>query len=90
MSLHCTPTHIAKHHTSACQRVCLSNHTAKPTSNQADEKEQRGITLAVDLGNWLNGKMVLYLEDLADPNNGLNLVQNTLINRTVAILYVRN
>jgi hypothetical protein len=30
------------------------------------------------LGNWLNGKLVLYLEDLANPNNGLNLVPNPL------------
>ena len=29
-----------------------------------------------DLGNRLNAKMVLYLDDLANPNNGLNLVPN--------------
>ncbi|WP_219634609.1 hypothetical protein, partial [Flavobacterium chungangense] len=29
-----------------------------------------------NLGNWLNLKLVLYLEDLAYPNNGLNLVPN--------------
>jgi hypothetical protein len=28
------------------------------------------------LGIWLNGKIGLYLEDLANPNNGLNLVPN--------------
>ncbi|SNB06989.1 conserved hypothetical protein [Flavobacterium psychrophilum] len=31
-----------------------------------------------DLGIWLNWKMVLYLEDLANPNNGLNLTPNPL------------
>jgi hypothetical protein len=31
-----------------------------------------------DLGNWLNGKIGLYLEDLANPKNGLNLVPNPL------------
>ncbi|SHG89884.1 hypothetical protein SAMN05443549_10868 [Flavobacterium fluvii] len=30
------------------------------------------------LGNWLNGKLVLYLYDLANPKNGLNLVPNPL------------
>jgi hypothetical protein len=29
-----------------------------------------------NLGIWLNGKIGLYLEDLANPNNGLNLVPN--------------
>ncbi|MDR6845593.1 hypothetical protein [Flavobacterium granuli] len=36
------------------------------------------IATTTDLGNWLNGKMVLYLDDLANPNNGLNLVQNPM------------
>jgi hypothetical protein len=31
-----------------------------------------------DLGIWLNEKMVLYLEDLANPKIGLNLVPNPL------------
>ncbi|CAD0009228.1 hypothetical protein FLAT13_04787 [Flavobacterium salmonis] len=31
-----------------------------------------------DLGIWLNGKMGLYLEYLAKPKNGLNLVPNPL------------
>jgi len=31
-----------------------------------------------DLGNWQNLKMVLYLEDLANPKIGLNLVPNCL------------
>jgi hypothetical protein len=31
-----------------------------------------------DLGIRLNLKMILYLEDLANPNNGLNLIQNPL------------
>ena len=41
------------------------------------ESKKHRITHATsNLGNWLNGKMVLYLEDLANPNNGLNLVPN--------------
>jgi hypothetical protein len=37
------------------------------------------LTIATsDLDNWLNGKLVLYLGDLANPNNGLNLVPNPL------------
>ena len=31
-----------------------------------------------DLGIWLNGKLVLYLEYLANPKIGLNLVPNPL------------
>jgi hypothetical protein len=31
-----------------------------------------------DLGNWLDGKLVLYLGDLANPKIGLNLVPNPL------------
>jgi hypothetical protein len=31
-----------------------------------------------NLGITLNLKLVLYLEDLANPNNGLNLVPNPL------------
>jgi hypothetical protein len=31
-----------------------------------------------DLGNRLNGKMVLYLDDLANPKIGFNLVPNPL------------
>jgi len=31
-----------------------------------------------DLGIWLNGKIGLYLEDLANPNNEFNLVPNPL------------
>jgi hypothetical protein len=31
-----------------------------------------------NLGNRLNGKLILYLEDLANPNNGLNLVPNSV------------
>jgi hypothetical protein len=30
------------------------------------------------LGNWFNRKLVLYLCDLANPKNGLNLVPNPL------------
>ncbi len=41
--------------------------------------KKRPITATTtDLGNWLNGKMVLYLYDLANPKNGLNLVPNPL------------
>jgi len=40
-----------------------------------------------DLGIWLNGKIGLYLEDLANPNNGLNLAQNPLITRTLYNIY---
>jgi hypothetical protein len=35
-------------------------------------------TTTTDLGNWLNGKMVLYLGDLINPNNELNLISNLL------------
>jgi len=49
------------------------------------QKKSADLPTAIitDLGNWLNGKMVLYLEDLlrlfaiarvANPENGLNLV----------------
>lgn len=31
-----------------------------------------------DIGNWLNGELVLCLGDLANPKNWLNLIQNTL------------
>jgi hypothetical protein len=31
-----------------------------------------------NLGIWLNGKIGLYLDDLANPKNGLNLVPNCL------------
>jgi len=31
-----------------------------------------------NLGIWLNGKIGLYLEDLANPKIGLNLVPNCL------------
>jgi len=31
-----------------------------------------------DLGNRLNGKLFLYLDDLANPKIGLNLVPNPL------------
>jgi len=38
----------------------------------------------MDLCNWLNGKLVLYLEYLANPKNGLNLVPNPLQYQNVA------
>jgi len=31
-----------------------------------------------NLGIWLNGKIGLYLEDLANPKIGLNLIPNCL------------
>ncbi len=31
-----------------------------------------------DVGNWLKGKLILYLEDLSNSKNGLNLVTNPL------------
>ena len=44
-----------------------------------DNKETRLLTHATsNLGIWLNGKIGLYLEDLANPNNELNLVPNCL------------
>jgi hypothetical protein len=36
----------------------------------------------MDLGNWLYGKLVLYL---ANPDNGFNLVPNPLTNITLAL-----
>jgi len=42
-------------------------------------KNKRLITATTtDLGNWLNRMIVLYLNDLANPKNGLNLVPNPL------------
>ena len=34
------------------------------------------VATTTDLGNWHNRKLVLYLEDFANPNNGLTLVPN--------------
>jgi len=42
------------------------------------EKVQPITATTTDLGNWLNEKMVLYLEYLANPKIGLNLVPNPL------------
>jgi hypothetical protein len=36
------------------------------------KKSDRIKATTTDLGNWLNGKLVLYLADLANPNNELN------------------
>ena len=41
-------------------------------------KSQQVTATTTDLGNRLNGKMVLYLEYLANPKNGLNLIPNPL------------
>ena len=43
-----------------------------------NKKIQPLTATTTDLGIGLNGKMVLYLDDLANPNNGLNLVPNPL------------
>jgi len=40
--------------------------------------KHRLTATTTDLGNWLNGMMVLYLDDLANPKNGLNLTPNPL------------
>jgi hypothetical protein len=42
------------------------------------QKKQQVTATTTDLGIGLNGKMVLYLGDLANPKNGLNLVPNPL------------
>ncbi|KFC58763.1 hypothetical protein [Flavobacterium gilvum] len=36
------------------------------------------IDTTTDLDNRLNRKIVLYLEDFANPKNGLNLIPNPL------------
>jgi peptidoglycan/xylan/chitin deacetylase (PgdA/CDA1 family) len=41
------------------------------------------IVTTTDLGNWLNGKLVLSLAVLASPKIGLNLVQNPLYYQNV-------
>ena len=43
-----------------------------------NKKKQPITATTTDLGNWLNGKLVLYLNDLANPKIGLNLVPNPL------------
>jgi hypothetical protein len=43
------------------------------------KQKQRPLTATTtDLGNWLNGKLGLHWDDLANPKNGLNLVPNPL------------
>ncbi|REH00048.1 hypothetical protein C8P67_10315 [Flavobacterium aquicola] len=39
---------------------------------------------ATNLGNSLNGKVVLYLDDLANPKNGVNLVPKPLYYQNVS------
>ncbi|REG91117.1 hypothetical protein [Flavobacterium aquicola] len=47
--------------------------------NKNEKKKERQITATTtDLGIGINGKMVLYLDDLANPKIGLNLVPNPL------------
>jgi hypothetical protein len=41
-------------------------------------KKRLVTATTTDLGIWLNGEMVLYLQYLANPKNGLNLVPNPL------------
>ena len=43
-----------------------------------EEQAQHTTHATSNLGIWLNGKIGLYLEDLANPNNGLNLIPNCL------------
>jgi hypothetical protein len=53
----------------------------KRTEKQNRKRKEKGhhITHATsNLGIRLNLKLVLYLGDLANPNNGLNLVPNCL------------
>jgi hypothetical protein len=47
--------------------------------NDITEIKKTPHNATTDLGNWLNGKLVLYLEDLANPKIGLNLVPNPLV-----------
>ena len=55
------------------QRTFISSYP------EATQDTQRRITATTtDLGIRLNGKMVLYLDDLANPKIGLNLVPNPL------------
>ena len=43
------------------------------------ERKRQPLTVDLEIGFiGLNLKLVLYLEDLANPNNGLNLVPNCL------------
>jgi hypothetical protein len=43
-----------------------------------NKKPNAQHTLQAIWGIWLNGKISLNLKDLANPNNGLNLVPNCL------------
>ena len=55
------------------QRTFISSYP------KATQDTQLAITHATsNLGIWLNGKIGLYLEDLANPKIGLNLVPNPL------------
>ena len=55
------------------QRTFISSYP------KATQDTQQCITHATsNLGIWLNGKIGLYLEDLANPKIGLNLVPNCL------------
>ena len=55
------------------QRTFISSYP------KATQDTHRSITHATsNLGIWLNGKIGLYLEDLANPKIGLNLVPNPL------------
>jgi len=47
--------------------------------NRNFDKNNRPVTHATsNLGIWFNGKIGLYLEDLANPKIGLNLIPNPL------------
>jgi hypothetical protein len=61
-------------------------NTSLQRTNKQNLQQQRKVNKSnepltattTDLGNWLNGKLVLYLGDLANPKIGLNLVPNPL------------
>lgn len=40
---------------------------------KAGDYYKHRIAATTDLSNWLNRKMVLYLNDMTNPKNGLNL-----------------
>ena len=46
--------------------------------NKSNLKKLVLTATTTDLGIWLNGKISLYLGDLANPKIGLNLVPNPL------------
>jgi len=55
------------------QRTFISSYL-----KATQDTQHHTTATTTDLGIGLNGKMVLYLEDLAKPKIGLNLVPNYL------------